>query len=140
MFYKKLKSTRFAGVVLASGLLAFNIFSAHAQSQLDMTTHAGEAYKKADLELNQTYQAVMQKFKNDKRTKSKIKAAEIAWLKYRDAEMEAIYPGTDKQYDYGSVYPMCHSMELTAITEHRTQELKLWLEPDEDGVCNGSRH
>ena len=82
----------------------------------------------------------MQKFKNDKRTKSKIKAAEIAWLKYRDAEMEAIYPGTDKQYDYGSVYPMCHSMELTAITEHRTQELKLWLEPDEDGVCNGSRH
>jgi len=140
MFYNKLKSTRFAGFILASLLLGTTMLSAHAQTQLDMTTQAGEAYKKADLELNQTYQAVMQKFKNDKHTKNKIRAAEIAWLKYRDAEMQAIYSHADKQYEYGSVYPMCHSMELTALTEHRTQELKLWLEPDEDGVCNGSRH
>jgi len=140
MFNTQSKSTRFAGFVLASLLLASTTLSVHAQSQMDMETQAEESYKKADLELNQTYQAVMQKFKNDKLTKSKIKAAEIAWLKYRDAEMEAIYPNSDKRFEYGSVYPMCHSMELTAITEHRTQELKLWLEPDEDGVCNGSRH
>jgi uncharacterized protein YecT (DUF1311 family) len=37
---------------------------------------------------------------------AKIKAAERAWITYRDAYMDATYPAKDKQAEYGPIYPM----------------------------------
>ena len=37
---------------------------------------------------------------------AKVREEERAWLRYRDAYIEAIYPAQDKQLAYGTEYPM----------------------------------
>jgi uncharacterized protein YecT (DUF1311 family) len=65
-----------------------------------------------------------------------MKAAERAWIVFRDAELEARYPiipGEQPTVTYGSVWPSCLAEERTALTGKRTAELKQWLEDPEEG-------
>ena len=69
----------------------------------------------------------------------KLKAAQKAWLAFRDAQLQAMYPAADKQAEYGSVYPTCRCAVLKELTEQRTRELKVWLDGIPEGeVCRGS--
>lgn len=109
------------------------------QTQAEMNEQAYQIYKKTDKELNDVYKQILIKYKDDKEFISKLQKAELAWIKYRDAEIEAIYPEEDKS-NYGSVYPMCVNQIMTEITRQRIKELKLWLKGICEGdVCAGSR-
>jgi len=110
-----------------------------AQSQRDMNRQACDQYRKADNELNAAYNQTLKIYKDDALFIEKFKEAQRAWIVFRDAEMEALYPEKDKQETYGSVFPMCHCSELTAITLQRTKELKRWVKGTKEGdVCSGS--
>lgn len=116
-----------------------NSVQANIETQADMNKQAYQEFKKADDELNRVYSQVLKKYKNDKIFISKLQKAELAWIKFRDAEIEAIYPKEDKSF-YGSVYPVCVNMDMTEITQQRIKELKLWLKGVQEGdVCSGSR-
>jgi hypothetical protein len=53
--------------------------------------------------------------------------------------VEALFPKTDKQAAYGTVYPMCHCNALQTLTDERTKQLKVWLQGFPEGdVCSGS--
>ena len=107
-----------------------------------MNAKAWAAYDQADAKLNKVYQAVLKRYKNEPLTISKLKAAEQAWIKYRDAEIEAIFPlksSFKEQLPYGSVFPLCHAEELQVLTENRIKELEMWLNMEEGNVCGGSR-
>jgi uncharacterized protein YecT (DUF1311 family) len=111
----------------------------HATSQAAMNECASSNYGAADKELNQVYRQVLAKYAGDKVFIAKLRAAQKAWLAYRDAELEAIYPAYDKSSEYGSVYPMCANNMLEAMTRKRTEELRAWLKGAEEGdVCAGS--
>jgi uncharacterized protein YecT (DUF1311 family) len=115
---------------------AFNCFS---QSQLEMNQEAYNNYQKADKELNAVYQKILVEYKSETKFLSKLKIAQKAWIQFRDAEINAQFPEEDKQLIYGSVFPMCWSMELTNLTNERIQKLKVWLEGIDEGVvCTGS--
>lgn len=110
------------------------------QTQSDMNQKAFQEYEKTDKELNDVYKQILVKYKDDKLFISKLQKAELAWIKYRDAELEAIYPEEDKFNYYGSVYPMCVNQIMTELTRQRIKELKLWLKGICEGnVCAGSR-
>lgn len=49
----------------------------------------------------------------------KIKAAGEAWLAYRDAYMDAMYPAKNKQAEYGSVYPMEADLVRATLTQRQ---------------------
>lgn len=109
-------------------------------TQADMNNQAYQEFKKADDELNKVYSQILKKYKDDKNFISKLQKAELAWIKYRDAEIEAIYPEEDKMYNYGTSYPVCVNLVLIELTQQRTKELKLWLKGIQEGdVCAGSR-
>jgi uncharacterized protein YecT (DUF1311 family) len=114
----------------------------NAPSQAAMNECASNSLGAADKELNQVYQQVLHKYAKDTVFVAKLKAAQKAWLAFRDAELEARYPANDKSLEYGSVYPMCANNELEAMTRKRTEELRSWLKGAEEGdVCAGSyRH
>lgn len=115
--------------------------SGHAQSQLDMNVDAGKDYAKADAELNKVYKQIVREYQGQKPFLLKLQAAERAWIVFRDAELEAIFPAANKTDAYGSVYPMCRFQWLTQITKQRTSELKRWIRGSEEGdVCCGSIH
>lgn len=144
-----MKKIIFSFVLLAIGFglgvfvpLKQNIAQANNETQADMNNQAYQDFKKADDELNKIYKQILEKYKDDKVFISKLQKAELAWIKYRDAEIEAIYPEPykDNMMNYGCVYPMCKYMNLAEITKQRIKELKLWLKGIQEGdVCAGSR-
>ena len=94
---------------------------------------------KAERDLTQVYGEVLKKYTSDAEFVRKMRASERAWLKYRDAALEARFPLADKPGQYGSAYPMCLCAERVQLTEFRVTELRRWLNGAEEGdVCSGS--
>jgi uncharacterized protein YecT (DUF1311 family) len=111
-----------------------------ASTQSGMNACAHNQAESADAELNRIYDAILTRNRGDKTFTDKLKAAQRAWLKFRDAEVKARFPEeNDPKGTYGSVYPMCISHVREELTRARTTELQKWLEGREEGdVCSGS--
>ena len=97
-----------------------------AKTQLDLNDCAGLELKEADDELNRVYKEVVKRNGDDKVSLDRLKAAQRAWLTFRDAELEAIFPEADKHIQYGSSYPMCYAKWKATLTKERVQQLKKW--------------
>jgi uncharacterized protein YecT (DUF1311 family) len=91
---------------------------ADAQSQAEMTMCWGKEYKAADAKLNKSYQEFMSKL--DESEKVQLKNAQLAWLKYRDANCEFVAD----QYKGGTMRPMIAAICLAGVTNARVDELK----------------
>ncbi|WP_304898417.1 lysozyme inhibitor LprI family protein [Methylicorpusculum sp.] len=110
-----------------------------AQTQLDINHCGSLDFQSADKELNAVYKAVLEQHKTNIKFLEKLKAAQRAWLKWRDAEMEAVYPEKDAPSYYGSSFPACRNTQLSNLTQERTKQLQKWLDGVEEGdVCSGS--
>ena len=94
---------------------------------------AGEAARIADAALNDAYRKVRAKYASDPAFLTAFTRAEQAWLSLRDAQVALAgaisgAPGGD-----------CATRELERVTKARTEQLRLWLAPYEEGnVCAGS--
>ncbi|MGA9041007.1 MAG: lysozyme inhibitor LprI family protein [Terriglobales bacterium] len=108
-----------------------------AHTQADLNECGSNDLKSADNELNRTYQQLLKKSAADQVATQKIKAAQRAWIAYRDAQIAALYPAEDKQKEYGTVFPMCADLALADLTRERTKILKKMLNPVEGDVCEG---
>jgi len=109
------------------------------QTESRLSQQSCDQLDKADAKMNEAYARILREYANDQEFIAKIKAAQQAWLAFRDAEMEALYPKADKLAAYGTVYPMCHCLELQSLTEDRTKQLRRWLDGIREGeVCAGS--
>ena len=111
--------------------------SENSQTQLQMNEGACAEYKQADREMNRVYLKIVSDYRGRLAFIKALKKAQLAWLRYRDAHVESIFPGDASQY--GSVSTMCRCGSLAEITKERTQTLNRWLEGVEEGdVCAGS--
>lgn len=127
---------RFSTSILAIALLSSCLF---AQTQTQMTADACASYKKADQSLNDTYKKVLAAYSKDTLFLQKLKAAQRAWVAFRDAHLDALYPAADKQAEYGSMFSTCRCAALQELTEQRTKELQKWLDGVPEGeTCRGS--
>jgi uncharacterized protein YecT (DUF1311 family) len=123
-------------VLLACCLLSFSGFG---QSQAQMNQEADATYRKADQELNRTYQQILKEYRTQTVFLQSLKAAQQRWLQFRDAEMKARYPAANSQLEYGSFFPVCYSNGMEELTKARTKQLRLWLTGIPEGdMCNGS--
>lgn len=113
-----------------------------AETQLELNACASGMYKEEDARLNRVYEEILKKFKDDPVFIKKFREAQRAWLKFRDAQFEAMFPqilDSRGQYNYGSVFPMCAGLYKAKLTHSRVEELQLWLDGTEEGdVCSGS--
>jgi len=126
------------GVTAAIGLAQAE---SEPQTQLDINVETCHEYEKADRQLNDVYQAILDAYRQDKTFLDALKKAQRRWIKFRDAEIEALYPGKekDKTFKYGSIYPMCRCEALERLTRRRLKELKRWTEDaQESDACVGS--
>jgi uncharacterized protein YecT (DUF1311 family) len=125
--------------VTAALLVPLSLTFVLAQTQGELNQQACDAYKSADVELNGVYQRVLSEYKGDALFDRKMKAAQHAWIAYRDAHLESLYPAEDPRLAYGSVYPMCRCMVLMEVTKKRTEILRRWVAGEKEGdVCVGS--
>ena len=124
---------------LAAEAAQVNCFD-KAQTQAELNSCAGDEYAAADAELNRVYKAILEKYKDDSKFVTKLRAAQRAWLQYRDAEIDAKFPHADERSAYyGSIFPMCDSQYKAGLTRERVAKLREWLDGTEEGdVCAGS--
>jgi uncharacterized protein YecT (DUF1311 family) len=99
-----------------------------ATAQSEMNNCADEDARAADAELNHVYQDLLSKTKVDANATTKLRHAQRAWVAFRDAQLEALYPAQDKQREYGTIYPMCYAIVATAMTKERTAQLRRMLQ------------
>jgi|SRR5882724_9499158 len=102
--------------------------SEKAKTQTEMHACANDEVKRADVELNQTYAMLLSKAKNDSRKTAKIRAAERAWILYRDTYIDAMYPAENKQAEYGSAYPTEVDLLRAKLTRQQIAAVQVLLE------------
>ena len=99
-------------------------------------------FQKSDAQLNVAYNKILKEYKSDTLFIKRLKNAQKAWIKFRDAHFESRFPSdsqNDKAAVYGSVYSVCACVELSKLTDDRTKQLQNWLNGTVEGdVCGGS--
>lgn len=110
-----------------------------AVSQLDINDCASSDAKAADQELNRVYKEIQKKYNDDAVFLNKLKLAQLAWIKFRDAQINMMFPHSDEANYYGSIFPSCYLGEMTSLTNERVKTLKRWLAGHVEGDgCSGS--
>jgi len=115
-------------------LIALPLATALGQTQSAMNLRAGRNARRADSTLNAVYHQLELKYATDSVALRKLRAAEQAWLAFRDAQIAATYPAEEKKR-YGSVFPMCASGLVEELTRQRIAQLRQALRPTEGDVC-----
>ncbi len=123
-------------LLLYSSLFANDIQCKEDGNQLEMNKCAYESFQKADKELNKVYNELRAKNKKDKLYLNHLKASQKLWLKFLDAELNAVYTCEDenKQMCFGSMYPLMFNSTKTELTQDRTKQLKRYLKNSPTGV------
>ncbi len=113
-----------------------------AVSQLDLNGCAGDEVDAADDELNRVYRSIKIRYKEDAIFLKYLKASQLAWIKFSDAQLEMrypTYPGDPRHY--GSIHPMCYGLYRAKLIRERINVLEEWLTteyPGDGESCTGS--
>lgn len=99
-----------------------------AKTQTELNECASQAAKRADTELNDVYAKLLSKISGNQTTVNKVKSAERAWVAYRDAYIEAMYPAADKQAHYGTMFPMEVDLLRSKLTHDQIIALRVLLD------------
>lgn len=86
---------------------------------------ADASFQQADAALNRVYQQIRRQYRDQPRFLDKLKAAQLAWIRFRDAELQARYPPTadgDPSISDGSMYPTCIASAMERLTRERTAQ------------------
>lgn len=97
---------------------------AQAQTQIEMNDCAAKESRAADQKLNKLYAELAAKLEPERL--AKLKEAERAWIKFRDADCDfqsSLYKG-------GSIYPMIYNGCLTDNINHRLKQLEQMLKDE----------
>ncbi len=105
-----------------------------AKTQTELNACASEEAARADAKLNEAYRKLLERGVRDSEPLTKLKVAENAWVAYRDAYMDAMYPAKDKQAEYGSLYPMESDLLRAKLTERQVQAVAELFEPLQSGT------
>ena len=99
------------------------------QTQLEMNKCAGSSYQIADNELNSLYKTQMD-YLADSLTKDRLKAAQLNWIKFRDA---ACLYEVGERSDGGSSWSMKQDFCLERLTKARIADLKYYVDCRDNG-------
>ena len=132
----------FAGALAAAGAASaqtskeYSACSAKANTQIAMNACASAEATREDKELNSVYAEVLVKAAAKPEHAEKVKAAERAWVAYRDAYIDAMYPARDKQTEYGSIYPLDVDLLRARLPQRQTVALRELLKQYSGGENN----
>lgn len=102
-------------------------------TQQGMTEAANERLVSAEAEMQQVFDALLQRGTGKPAALAKLRKAQAAWEAYRDAQLEALWPMSDGSD--GSAEPMCVAIARITLTDQRVRELRAMAVPLEGDVC-----
>lgn len=117
-----IRSTILAIPLVLVAASAADIDCNNAMDQSTMNMCADKDYQAADKKLNEIYGKLMTAL-DDAKYKAKLKAAEKAWIQYRDAECTFEVA----ENEGGSIYPLVYAGCATRLTDVHAKELQTYL-------------
>ena len=119
----------FLGIVflIASSVVYAGDGCDSATTQVELNECTAQAYQAADKELNDAYQVLVGKLSNNAASLEKLRAAQRAWIGFRDAECAF----ESRAVEGVSAQPMVRNGCLEALTETRTETLREHAECEE---------
>jgi uncharacterized protein YecT (DUF1311 family) len=93
------------------------------QTQVELDECAGDEWLAADKALNTAYASIMSRLKGNDTVRTRLVAAERAWIGFRDAECAFVGAGVAG----GSIQPMIVAQCRTALTKKRQAALTAYL-------------
>jgi uncharacterized protein YecT (DUF1311 family) len=109
---------------MAQDSVLFRACNEKAKSQAEMNVCANEEAVRTDTELNNVYRTLLSKAGSQPDAVAKIQNAERAWIEYRNAYIDAMYPAKNKQAEYGTMYPMEVALLHAKLTRQPVAALK----------------
>jgi uncharacterized protein YecT (DUF1311 family) len=106
----------------------FRSCNENAKSQAEMNVCANEEAVRTDTELNNVYRTLLSKAGSQPEAVAKIQIAERAWIAYRNAYIDAMYPAKNKQAEYGTMYAMEVALLHAKLTRQQVAALKDMLQ------------
>lgn len=97
-----------------------------AMTQFEMNRCAAREFRKADAELNKIYRQMSKDAGAEE--KVKLRAAQLAWIKFRDAHCDYESFGNKG----GSIYPTVYGFCLAEVTRGRTNQFREILKEAEE--------
>lgn len=113
--------------LLGLALVAASPNCKNPQTQADINVCAGLKLQASEKAMQRAYQQLLSAAKSTKGAVAKIEAAQAAWIRYRDAMIDAAFPLPDKQLEYGTIYPTLYAGLRQDLTDAHTKELKFIL-------------
>jgi uncharacterized protein YecT (DUF1311 family) len=92
------------------------------KTQLEMNACAANEYQRDDAKLNEYYKELAEKLGPSE--KERLKAAQRAWIKFRDLQCEF----EASRYEGGSIQPLVRSSCLAQVTKQRNVDLRRMIE------------
>lgn len=96
-------------------------------NQSEVTAAVYKEFRRSDQKLNEIYRKIFVKYKSNPLFLKKLTLAERAWISYRDAHLESLYPESDRQYQYNGLYSIAYFLEKAHLTWERAKQLNEWL-------------
>ncbi len=112
--------------------------SEKAKAQTEINRCASDEAARVDTELNELYRKLLSQAASQEAAVEKIKAAERAWIAYRDAYVDAMYPAKNKQAEYGSIYPTEAALLRAKLTQRQVTALKELIQQYSDEEHSGT--
>lgn len=117
---------RLSSLLIVIGWLASSSFTyagdrcVNATTQAELTECSAQAYQTADDALNEAYQVLVDQLSNNAASLEKLRAAQRAWIGFRDAECAF----ESSAVEGGSAQLMVRNGCLEGLTEARTEALR----------------
>ena len=120
---------KFLGIVF----VIFINCSIYSQTQSDMTKTAGNSLIKSEKKMAEVLKKIAVLYKDAQNFLKKLRISQNAWLKFREAQLEARYPKSDDEFAYGSSFPMVYAMAKEELNNQRISQLMIWINGVEEG-------
>lgn len=102
--------------------------TAKAATQLALNACASAEDVRVKAQMNAVYAQLLRSAATQEGGVQKVKAAQAAWVAYRNAAIAAAFPAGNKQQQYGSMYPMRVNLLYAALTAQHIVDLKTLLD------------
>ena len=103
-------------------------------AQIEMNACAADDHAAADAELNAVWGKLVAALAGEPVAVARLRAAQRAWIVFRDAEVAARLPVGDREDPHvvhGSMYSLLYHAVLAELTRERTAQLRILLEERE---------
>ena len=120
-------------IIVMCGMAFCNV--AYSQSQSKMNQSAGDTLAASEAKMQTVLKKIEILYKDKKEFLNKLRISQECWLKFREAQLDALYPAKDKQSAYGSSFPMAYALYKKDLNNQRIAQLMPWVNGIEEGNC-----